>query len=63
MPVIPKKRRTLLNDVKEVDEHIMTDHKIDLDQILFDGNGRYRYDTNILIFLSSIKFCIDSKRV
>ena len=41
----------------------MTDHKINLDQILLDGNGRYRYDTNILIFLSSIKFCIDSKRI
>ena len=27
-------RKTLLNDIKEIDEHIITDDKIDLDQIL-----------------------------
>ena len=32
-------RRTLLNDIKEIDEHIIIDHKSDLDQILY-----YRYD-------------------
>ena len=33
-------RRTLLNDVKEKDEHIVTDHKYDLDQILLYENER-----------------------
>ena len=55
-------RRTLLNDIKEIDENIVTDHKNDLDQILLYGNERYRYDTNRMILLSTIKFCRDSKR-
>ena len=55
-------RRTLLNDIKEIDENIVTDHENDLDQILLYGNERYRYDTNRMILLSTIKFCIDSKR-
>ena len=55
-------RRTLLNDIKEIDENIVTNYKNDLDQILLYGNGRYRYDTNRMILLSTIKFCIDSKR-
>ena len=55
-------RRTLLNDIKEIDENIATDHKNDLDQILLHGNGRYRCDINRTILLSTIKFCIDSKR-
>ena len=58
-----KERRTLLNDIKEVDENIITDLKNNLDQILLYGNGRYRYDTNRIILLSTIKFCIDSKRL
>ena len=29
-----KERRTLLNDIKEIDKHIITDHKTDLEQIL-----------------------------
>ena len=57
-----RERRTLLNDIKEIDENIITDHKNDLDQILLYGNGRYRYDTNRIILLSTIKFCVDSKR-
>ena len=51
-------RRTLLNDIKEI---YVTGHKNDLDQILLYGNKRYRYDTNRIILLSTIKFCIDSK--
>ena len=54
-------RRTLLNDIKEIDENIVTEHKNDLDQIFLYGNGCYRYDTNRMILLSTIKFCIDSK--
>ena len=49
-------RRTLLNYIKEIDEHIKTDHKNDLDQLLLYGNERYRYDTNKMILLSTIKF-------
>ena len=45
--------RTLLNDIKEIDEHIITD----LDQILLYGNKRYRCDTNRMS-LSTINFCI-----
>ena len=55
-------QRTLLNDIKEIDEDIVDDHKNDLDQILLYGDGRYRYDTKRMILLSTIKFCIDSKR-
>ena len=33
-----KERRTLVNDIREIDKHIMTDHKNDLDQILLCGN-------------------------
>ena len=51
-------RRTLLNDIKEIDESIITDHKNDLDLILLYGNGRYRYNTNRMILLSTITFCI-----
>ena len=54
-------RRTLLNDIKEIYEKIVTGHKNDLYQILLYGNKRYRYDTNRIILLSTIKFCIDSK--
>ena len=53
-------RGSLINDIKEIDEHIITDHKNNLDQILLYGNECYRYDTNRMIFLSTIKFCIDS---
>ena len=55
-------RRTLLNDTKQIDENIITDNKNDLDQIFLYGNGRCKYDTNRMILLSTIKFCIDSKR-
>ena len=55
-------QRTLLNDFKEIDLNIIADHKNDLDQILLYENRRYRYDTNRIILLSTIKFCIDSKR-
>ena len=56
-----RERRNLLNDIKETDENIVTKHKNDLDQILLYGNGCYRCDTNRMILLSTIKFCIDSK--
>ena len=42
-------------------ENIITDHKNDLDQILLYETGRYRYDTNRMILLSTIKFCLNSK--
>ena len=54
--------RTLLNDIKEIDENIVTGHKNGLDQILLHENGRNIYDTNRMVLLSTIKFCIDSKR-
>ena len=54
--------RIVLNDIKEIDENIVTEHKNDLDQILLYENGCYRYETNRMILLSTIKFCIDSKR-
>ena len=57
-----KQNKPLFNDIKEIDGHIITDHKIDLDQILLYGYGRCRYDTNRMILLSTIKFCIDSRR-
>ena len=53
--------RTHLNDIKETDEHIITDHENDLDQFLVYENGRYRYDTNRTILLATTKFCIDKK--
>ena len=34
-------RKALLIDIKEIDEHMVTDHKNDLDQILFYGNKHY----------------------
>ena len=49
-------RITLVNDIKEIDENVI---KNDLHRILLYGN---RYDTNRISFLSTIKFCIDSKR-
>ena len=55
-------RTTLLNVVKELDEHIISDNTSMLDQILFYGNENYNHDTNKKILLSTIKFCIDSKR-
>ena len=39
-----------VNDIKEIDEHIITDNKHQLDQILLYGNERYRYGTNRIIF-------------
>ena len=52
-----KERKTLLiNDIKKILEHIITDHKIDLDEILLYGKGRGRYDTNEMILLSTISF-------
>ena len=57
------KRRTLLNDIKKIDEHIITDPKTELYQILLNGNERYSYDTHRMILLSTITLCIDSKRL
>ena len=61
-------RRTLLNDIKEIDENI-SDHKSDLNQIYMGivygnlcGNGRNRYGTNRMVLLLTIKYCIDGKR-
>ena len=50
---------TLLNDIKEIDEYIITYHKNDLDQTLLHANGSYRYDTSrIMILLCTVKVCI-----
>ena len=54
--------RTILNDIKEIYEHIIIDHKNDLDEILSYGNGCYRCNTNRMILLSTIKNCTDSWR-
>ena len=51
-------RRAPLNDIKEIDELNLTDHKNDLDLILLYGNERYR-DAPLEWFY--YKFCIDSK--
>ena len=52
---------TLLNDIKETDERIVTDNASILDQILLYRNENYNHDTNKKILLSTIKFCIDNK--
>ena len=39
-------RTTPLNDIKEVDEHIISDNASNLDQILLYGNENYNYGTN-----------------
>ena len=54
-------RRTLLNDIKEFDEPIISENASILDQILLYENENYNHDTNTKILLSAIKFCIDSK--
>ena len=56
-------RTTLLNDIKEVDEQIISDNTSNLGQIFLYGNENYNHDTNKKILLSTIKFCIDSKRL
>ena len=55
-------RTALLNDIKEIDEDIISDNTSILDQILLYGNENYNHDTNNKILLSTIKFGIDSKR-
>lgn len=60
--ILQIERRPLINDIKEIDEHILTDHKNDLDQGLIYRNECYRYDTNEIILLSTLKFFIDSRR-
>ena len=55
-------RTAILNDIKEIDERIISDNTSMLDQILLYVNDNYNHDTNKNILLSTIKFCIDSKR-
>ena len=55
-------KATLVNDIKEIDERIISDNTSMLDQILLYDNDNYNHDTNKKILLSTIKFCIDSKR-
>ena len=55
-------RTTLLNDIKEIDERIISDNTSILDQFLLYGNENSNHDTNKTILLSAIKFCADSKR-
>ena len=33
-------------DIKEIDEHMLPDHKSDIDQIFLYGNKHYNCDTN-----------------
>ena len=61
-PLFQIEGKTLLNDIKEVDKHIITDHKNDFDQILLYGNEHNRYGTDRMVLSSTIKFFIDSKR-
>ena len=60
--LFPVERTILLNDIKEIHERIISDNASILDQILLHGNENYNHDTNKKILLSTIKFCIDSKR-
>ena len=39
-------RTTLLNDIKEIDERIISDNTSNLDQILLHGNENFDHDTN-----------------
>ena len=55
-------RTTLLNNIKEVYEHIISDATSNSNQILLYGNENYNHDANKKILLSTIKFCIDGKR-
>ena len=55
-------RTVLLNDIKEIDERIISDNTSILDQILLYGNDNDNHDTNKKILLSTIKFCIESKK-
>ena len=57
-PLIP----ILLNNIKDIDERIISDNTSILDQIFLYGNENYNHDTNKKILLSTINFCIDSKR-
>ena len=53
-------RRTLFNNIKEIHEHITTDHQNDLDQVFLYWNEHDRYDTNRIIPLSTFTFDIES---
>ena len=53
---------TLLYDIKEIAERIISENASILDQIFLYGNNNYNHDTNEKILLSTIKFYIDSKR-
>ena len=55
-------RATLLNDIKEIDERIISNNTSILDQILLYRNDNYNHDINKKILLSAIKFCMDIKR-
>ena len=55
-------RATLLNDIKEIDERVISDNASNLDQTLLYGNENYNHETNKKILLSTIKFCVDSNR-
>ena len=55
-------RTNLLDDIKEIDERIISDNTSIFDQILLYGNENYNHDANKKILLSTIKFCIDSER-
>ena len=53
---------TLLYDIKEIAERIISENTSILDQILLYGNDNYNHDTNEKILLSTIKFYIGTKR-
>ena len=56
-----KQQRTLSNNIKEIDEHVITDYKNDLDIMLLYGNERYRYGTDRMIVLLTINLCKTKK--
>ena len=55
-------RTPLHNDIKEVEERIISNNTSNSDQILLYGNETCNHDKNKKILLSTIKLCIDSKR-
>ena len=53
---------TLLYDIKEIAERIISENASILDQFFLYGNYNYNHDTNEKILLSTIKFYIGTKR-
>ena len=58
-----EKRRILLRILKNNHEHIIADYTNVLDQVMLYGCKCHNYDINKMILLSTIKFCIDIKKI